>query len=326
MSDTYFTRLREFACEIRPICIEMDGTSSLCVKWYEEFVSRELHVGGSANRLFARDDFCEALAILSEASGAFAFLALQQFVANMMTSGRMGKTKSHPKMGVSFGHLRNPDRPSLKRIKGTVWGQIPWFTGSRIFTKTVFGYRDEELQEILALIPAVFNYSFQPYEEMALIACSGTQTVRVEVRGIEVPKRAILSVKPGGSMKAGDAASVISQVPLLVGNIRSCMQLISRSEELSQSAKIAAENRTNFLLDCVREAFLHGVDPEEGRRIRAEIGDYAVRHARLAMMSEGGASAAVTSIVQLRYREAIVFNLMAQTDEIVEDAFRSVFF
>ena len=70
---------------------------------------------------------------------------------------------------------------------------------------------------------------------------------------------------------------------------------------------------------------MHGVDPEEGRRIRAEIGDYAVRLARLAMMTQRGAAAAATSIAQLGYREAILFNLMAQTDEIVEDAFRSVF-
>ncbi len=326
MSDTYFTRLREFASEIRPICIEMDRTSSLCIKWYEEFVSRELHVGGSASRPFAGDDFCKALATLSAASGAFAFLALQQFVANMMTFGRLEKNSSHPSMGVSFGHLRNPNGPAPKRLHGKVWGQIPWFTGSGIFSQTVFGYRNEELHEILAIIPILYNSCFQPDKEMALIACSGTQTVRVEVRGIEIPESAILSVKPQGSMREGDAASVVSQTPLLVGNIRSCMQLISLSEQLSQSAKLAAETRTNFLLDCVREAFLHGVEPEEGRRIRAEIGDYAVRLARLAMMTQGGSAAAVNSIAQLRYREAIVFNLMAQTDEIVEDAFRSVFF
>ena len=326
MSDTYFTRLREFASEIRPFCIELDAKSAVCIEWYAEFVSRELHVGGSAIRPFAGDDFCEALATLSEASGAFAFLALQQFVANMMTLGKLGKSKSHPAMGVSFGYLRNPDGPAPKRSKGTVTGLIPWFTGSEIFTKTVFGYRDEEMQEILALIPVAYNYSFHPYKEMALIACSGTQTVRVQVRGIKIPESAILSVKPRGSMREGDAASVISQTPLLVGNIRSCIQLISMSDGLSQSAKIAAQSRTDFLLDCVREAFLNGVEPEEGRRIRAEIGDYAVRLARLAMMTEGAASLGVNYIAQLRYKEAIVFNLMAQTDEIVEDAFRSVFF
>ncbi len=325
MSDIYFTRLREFASDIRPICIEMDVKSAQCIKWYGEFVSRELHVGGSAIRPFAGDDFCEALATLSEVSGAFAFLALQQFVANMVTFGRLEKTPFHPTMGVSFGHLRNPDGPAPKRLHGKVWGLIPWFTGSEIFTKTVFGFRDEEMQETLALISVVLNESFQPYIEMALIACSGTQTVRVEVRGIEIPESAILSVKPRGSMREGDAASVISHTPLLVGNIRSCIQLISMSDGLSQSAKLAAQSRTNFLLDCVREAFLNGVEPEEGRRIRAEIGDYAVRLARLAMMTQGGASVGVNSIAQLRYREAIIFNLMAQTDEIVEDAFRSVF-
>ncbi len=56
----------------------------------------------------------------------------------------------------------------------------------------------------------------------------------------------------------------------------------------------------------VHYAFDHGCAPEEGRKLRAEVGDFSVRMARLAVMTCGGAGLQVRHPAQRIYREALL--------------------
>jgi alkylation response protein AidB-like acyl-CoA dehydrogenase len=64
---------------------------------------------------------------------------------------------------------------------------------------------------------------------------------------------------------------------------------------------------------------------EQGPRLRAELGDFAVRLARLAVMAGGGGALTIGHPAQRLYREALLYSLMAQTDAIVGQAFEEVF-
>jgi alkylation response protein AidB-like acyl-CoA dehydrogenase len=59
--------------------------------------------------------------------------------------------------------------------------------------------------------------------------------------------------------------------------------------------------------------------------LRAVLGDGALRLARLAALACGGGAALVGHPAERLVREALVFNLMAQTDLIVTDAFEESF-
>jgi hypothetical protein len=159
---------------------------------------------------------------------------------------------------------------------------------------------------------------------MDLIACSGTQTVRIVLSELPVDESAFLRTEPPGSLAHNDANGVLYQTPLLVGCVRACLKTILNAPTVESYLKARCEERTSQLLERVRKAFTEST-PEEGRQLRAELGDFAVRLARLNVMACGGAALATGHPAERLYREALLYSLMAQTAAIVHQAFEEVF-
>ena len=321
----YSERLKEFATELSFEAEKLDTEGATCQKWYREFVQRELHLGGSELLPFQTGEFCESLSVLSEASGAFGFLALQQFVSNGRLGASIQQFDQVPAIGVAYGHLRNPVATCPRLREGSISGRIPWFTGSEMFEYVIFGFLDEQNREILTLIEANNRPQFYYEPEMKLTACSGTKTVQVTVDQLKVREEHYLSVNDPGSMSRGDAGGVHYHTPLMVGNIRASQKEIMRCERIPTELRVRSQDRTENLLSQIRNAFANGISASESAKLRAETGDYSIRLARLCAMAVGGASLSAFHPAQRRYREALVFNLMAQTDEVLADAFHSVF-
>ena len=321
----YAMSLNEFANDLRPHAEELDSEWEVCQKWYREFIHRKLHLGGSVFRPFSGKDFCDHLATLSEVSGAFGFLALQQVVANGRLGERIRNFDELPAIGVAYGHLRNPAGMTPRSINGLVGGAIPWFTGSGIFEYAILGFRDERNLEITALVKSENRPEFQHHEAMSLIACNGINTVQVQVGKLKVVQNEYISVNNAGHMKSGDAASVYYHTPLMVGNMRASQRAIMDCERVPGELRKRSQSQTEYLLSRISSAFINGIEPNLGCKLRAETADYSVRLARLCALAQGGASINDSHPAQRRYREALLFNLMAQTDEIVSDAFRQMF-
>ena len=321
----YAFSLKEFINDLRPHAKKLDSEWEVCQKWYREFINRNLHLGGSVFRPFSGKDFCNHLATLSEVSGAFGFLALQQVVANGRLGERIRDFEEVPAIGVAYGHLRNPEGMTPRSINGLVGGGVPWFTGSGIFEYAILGFRDERNQEITALVKAENRPEFQHHEAMKLIACNGIKTVQVQVDRLKIVQNEHISVNTAGHMKSGDASSVYYHTPLMVGNMRASQTAIMDCERVPEELRKRSQLQTENLLSRISSAFVNGVAPALGCKLRAETADYSVRLARLCALAQGGASINDSHPAQRRYREALLFNLMAQTDEIVSDAFRQMF-
>jgi alkylation response protein AidB-like acyl-CoA dehydrogenase len=122
-------------------------------------------------------------------------------------------------------------------------------------------------------------------------------------------------------MAEGDRRGALGQTPLLLGNCRASVRLIEASGRGDASG---ARERLSALEERITLARASG-DAIEGRRLRAAVGEWAVRFARLASLGCGGASLLEGHPAGRLYREALVFNLMAQTDDIVADAFQESF-
>jgi hypothetical protein len=293
--------LNDFIQEVLvPSAARLDTDFELLKAAWDEFVARGLH------RFEGRWLF-EGSGVLAEFSGAFGFLALQQQVAG----------SPEVSAGVAFGHLRNPSGPAPLWQNGKVSGEVPWITGAGIFERALLGFRLGDGSEARAWVDATDRPEFRHSEPMSLIALFSTRTVRVEVRGLSVPEADFVSHEPLGTMAAGDARGALGQVPLLLGNCRASVRLIEKSGrgdvEKVRSALAQLE-------ESVAAARASG-DALTGRTLRARAGRLSVQLARLACLSCGGASLLARHPAERVYREALVFNLMAQTDQIVADAF-----
>ena len=318
----YFERLEAFATQLRPDAALLDGSVAAVAVWYDRFQQEELNLGGSVRMPFDGLGFCRALETLAMASGTFAFVALQQFVANMNVGDRF-QDPLWPKVGVAFGHLGSQGRDLPQRRDGKVNGFAPWFTGAGIFDWVVLGIDGEEQEEIFVLTEAHDRPEFAHSEPISLMACTGASTVGVHVKNLFVSDDAILKVTPPGAKARSDAGSVLYQTPLLVGCVRACWEIIVTSPRVDTDQKAACGQYTKALLDRAHTAFANG-DMRDGPALRAELGDYAVRIARLAAMATGGGGLRMSHPVQRLYREALVYSLMAQTDLIINQAFSMV--
>ena len=338
-ANIYLEKLRAFALGLAEDAERMDANSNVLVAWYARFAAAELHVGWSPRQPLTGREFCEALAILAESSGAFGFAALQQFVANLylgtrleagsmeagdLEAGDLKAGEAWPCVGVAFGHLRNPQGAAPHWDGAQANGFIPWLTGAACFPHIVLGMRGHNEEEVYALVASADRAAFRHSAPMDLIAGAGTRTVSVRVSGLPVAEGAILKRDPPGTLALGDAQGVLYQTPLIVGCIRACGALIGRSSRISSVEQARCQQAIETLLNRVYTAF-EGCTAGEGQRLRAEVSDFAVRLTRLAAMSCGGASLARPHPAQRLYREALLYALMAQTDAIVQQAFEEVF-
>ncbi len=293
--------LNTFISEVlTPGAAELDTDFARLKAAWSELVRRGLH-------RFEGQGLFEGAGALAEFSGAFAFLALQQQIAGSPESPA----------GVAFGHLRNPSGPAPLWKNGKVSGEVPWLTGAGIFGRVLLGFRLEGGSEVRAWVDATDRPEFRHSEPMKLIALSSTRTVRVSVSELLVSESAFISREPPGSMAQGDARGALGQVPLLLGNCRASVRLIERAGRGDAPKAVSALAK---LEEDVKAARASG-DALEGRCLRARAGELSVRLARLACLSCGGSSLLSGHPAERVYREALVFNLMAQTDQIVADAF-----
>lgn len=321
----YLSRIRDFASSLQSDAERLDTDSDLLADWYVRFAMQELHVGWSARQPLSGREFCEVLALLAESNGAFAFLVLQQLVANSKLGDSLSENAPLPRIGVAFGHLRKPQGQSPRWNGKRVSGIVPWMTGAGMFEKVILGVRDRDNNEIYVLAEATDCPAFRHSAPMNLVACSGTRTVNVTLDNFPLDANAVLQTDPFGTLASNDSQSVLYQTPLMVGCVRACSKLIRDSTIVGQAERLRCEEITTNLLERVYAAFDVGCTPEAGRQLRAELGDFAVRLARLAVMASGGAGLMHGHPAQRLAREALLYSVMAQTPDIVNGAFREVF-
>ncbi|WP_309717560.1 hypothetical protein [Armatimonas sp.] len=291
--------MRHFAEEfLAPQAALLDTDPDAMRAVWQAFVARGLH---------QELDFFTTLPLLTEYSGAFAFLALQQRVAGC----------PDVPAGVAFGHLRNPQGPAPLWSEGRVSGTVPWLTGAGIFTRVLLGFRLTDGSEVRAWVEAQDRPEFRHSAPLPLLAIRGSNTVSVALNNLDIPESAFVSVQPLGTQSQSDAKGVLYQTPLMLGNLHASLRLIEASGRgaLAKAYAIVAQLEVELRAENAAQ---------NGPALRARAGDLSVRLARLACMACGGGSLVTGHPAERVYREALVFSLMAQTDAIVNDAFEEL--
>ncbi len=160
---------------------------------------------------------------------------------------------------------------------------------------------------------------------MALVACSSTRTVSVQITDLPLDASRIVRVVPRGTQAEQDAEGVLFQTPLMLGCLAASLQLIQAAPRIEAAVRRRCAAAVTALIEEVFDALATGAHSERGPLLRARAGDLSVRLARLAAMACGGPSLQRTHPAQRLYREALVYSLMAQTDAIANQAFVPVF-
>jgi hypothetical protein len=315
-------RIRTFAATLRPEAERLDHDADLLAARYLDFQAAGLNAFGSGRLPLESREALKCLAALSEESGAFAFLALQQWVANMSRPDDGQDT--WPRLGVAFGHLRNLTYLSPIWKAGRVTGRVPWLTGAGTFEKLLLGVRLEDGREAYAWVDGEDRERFRYSPPLPLVACSGTQTVTVQITDLSLPEERFVRMEPPGSLAAGDAKSVIYQTPLMIGNLRASLRHIEGAAPVDPALRQQCSKKVDRLIEEIFTALDDGTQEEKGPFLRARAGDFTVRMARLAVMASGGKALSLEHPAQRVYREALLFSLMAQTQEIVNQAFEEV--
>jgi hypothetical protein len=314
---------RSFADTLCPDAERLDLDADLLHARYLDFQRSGLHEFGGARQPLEMREAMDCLSILAEASGAFAFLALQQWVANMGYPDPVGQP--WPRLGVAFGHLRNSAAPSPVWENGVANGIVPWMTGAGTFEEILLGVRMADLREAYAWVDGRDREELCYSEPMNLVSCTATRTVRIEVKSLRLEESCFTRVEEPGTLARNDAMGVLFQTPLMIGNLKASLRLIESSTVMDAPLRIRCFDTVSHLIDEVYDSLDTGTPVERGPDLRARIGDMTSRLSRLAVMACGGKALALGHPAQRVYREALLFSLMAQTERIVNDAFEAVF-
>jgi hypothetical protein len=245
----------------------------------------------------------DPFAVLEEfaaASGAFGFLALQQWVANGFGDLPRGAR------GVGIGHLRYPSQQAPRETADGIVGSVPWVTGKDYYPELILGYLDRDGQEAYAVVRSD-DPAWEWHPPMDLAAARSTLTGKATLHGLRAFR--FLRRDPPGTKARGDEAGAVWQTPLMLGNLRRSV------EQLRSEAWSDLYNDVRRRIDRART----GGSEEDPTALRNDVGDLAVRAARAAAVAAEGNSLLVRSPENIVYQEALLFNLMARNRLIVED-------
>lgn len=286
-----------------------------------EFQSQGLNVLGSPRVDLDSAGIFEGLASLAEFSGSFAFLALQQWVANLNYCDR-GES-IWPRLTVAFGHLRNPQSLSPVWRNGHANGTIPWMTGAGIVEKVFLGVRGPEGDERFVWVSARSRPGFRVIRKRGLLACDGASNASVELKDFPISESGFTRISPHGALARGDALATVWHTPLMIGCARASLRLIELSPRVDGEPQRRIRHHFEELQSEILEAVRIGVSARKGLRLRSRASAASVRLASLACLAHGGNSLASGHPAGRLYREAMVYRLMAQTNAIVADAFEA---
>lgn len=184
--------------------------------------------------------------------------------------------------GVAFAHLRRPQSPVTVETTSSGWvfrGEAPWFSGWGLMDDVVLAGRDEQGQDIYALVPLA-QQGIQMRESPPLSAIQASATVSLRLHDLVVPRAALVLTQTVEEMARRDFRSQLSYTALPLGLVREAAGFLAEDRVRRHLLERAAELRFRAL------AWVE--DPAEALEIRASANLLALQTAQAAVVSCGG--------------------------------------
>ncbi len=228
--------------------------------------------------------------------------------------------------GVAFSHLRRQGAPAVRAEPLAcgdflVTGVAPWFTGWPITQHVVLGATLPDGRLLYAAIPVVESATLHVSEPMKLAAMNASGTVTLHFSEHRIAAGAVMKTISQDQMADNDANAVLNVTPQPLGLITACIRLLQQLGSDRGSADVCD------LADCLlaeQQAVRSAVDRWRGRStepeyiekalaVRAACLELAVRSAHGVVAASGGLANSREHSAQRLFREAMFYNLTAQT-------------
>lgn len=272
-------------------------------------------------------------------SGSLAFLQTQhQSAVSMITKGDNNdlKERTLPQMhngsllvGIGFSQLRRPGPPILTATpteSGYVLnGEVPWVTGHTFFHQFLIGAALPDGSAVFGLVP--FQNKKQPTGgiiqfsgPMRLAAMESPQTMSATLENWILDPADTAFTKPPGWIQNNDMINVTLQAWFALGCARAGIDIMESAYQKRKAPFIqaAAKKLSTELEACRHQAQNQELPQADRLKVRSWAIDLAARCSHAGVVCSSGAANSVHHAAQRVYREALVYTVSAQTQDIME--------
>ena len=286
---------------------------------------------------FDAESYGQFQSLIAQHSGALAFLLTQhQSAASLVLAGENEALKQTTLpamatgevcMGVGFSQLRRqpPALVAQRVAEGyRLSGEVPWVSGSQLFTAFVGGAVVRDTQDALfGLLPLVSTRcdggEIVVSDPMALCAVSATSTVRVVLTNWLLPQNKVLGLRPAGWLATRDRANPLSPLALMFGctqaSIASVRQSLARRHIDHDMAERLAAQLAKLRQELAQTVVLPTSAYDQKLALRGKAISLMNTAAQAAIISASGAANTLGHPAQRIYRESLLFSVSGQTNE-----------
>ncbi len=323
--------------EVRPRANEIDGDAG-ALRWAWEGLAqggwhalRCPHEYGGPG--LGEADFRAFQIEAARASGSLAFLQTQHQSAAAMIA-KFGShelkarllpfmSRGEGAIGIGFSQLRRPGPPVLRAeecAEGWILnGEVPWVTGVGIFHDFLIGAYLPDGRALFGLAPLSDQPGFRLSEPMRLAAMESPQTVSIQVEDWLLPMGNAAFIQEAGWIRRNDMINVALQGFFALGCAKAGLDVVEAAYAKRGAAFIreASEALAEEWEACCA-AMSRQQDPFADRiEARAWGIDLAARCSHAAVAASSGAANSIRHDAQRIYREALVYTVSAQTEDIM---------
>ena len=334
--------LQFFHDEIRPNAYAIDHDPKAMLVAFEGLkkhgllaLKRPEAFGGPA---MSESDFRRFQEEIARHSGALAFLQTQHQSAVSLLSKQGGdniKSEYLPKMhgektvGLGFSQLRRAGNPicRAKVVDGgfQIDGFVPWVTGKGYFNEYIIGAILPNGQALFGLMPFKNTKGQTLSKPMKLAAMEAANTCTAQLDGYFLPNKKVAFIKEKDWIRANDAFNITLQGHFAIGCALAGVDIVRENaekrgigflEEAAKKLEKEVHECRQALVDSQKD-FDEASAPDRLKK-RAWAIDLMMRCAQSAVTSSSGAANAAEHPANRVLREAIVFSVSAQTQQIME--------
>jgi alkylation response protein AidB-like acyl-CoA dehydrogenase len=323
--------------EVRPVANDIDGDHSALRRAWEGLAEGgwlalrcpQEHGGPGLGESEFRSFQIEA----ARASGSLAFLQTQHQSAAAMIAkfapdelkARLLPLMSHGEaaIGIGFSQLRRPGPPVLRaeeHAEGWILnGEAPWVTGVGIFQRFLIGAYLPDGRALFGLAPLEDQPGLQLSEPMRLAAMESPQTVSIQVDDWLLRREDAAFIQEEGWIRRNDMINVTLQGFFALGCARAGLDVLEAAWARRGAVFIreAVENLGEEWEECCAAMNRQGDPLAERIETRAWGIDLAARCSHAAVAASSGAANSIRHDAQRIYREALVYTVSAQTEDIM---------
>ena len=258
-------------------------------------------------------------------------LLRQEFFPDVATGDRL--------VGVGFSHLRRSGRPSVQAQETAdgycLSGTVPWITGYDIFSHFILGAVLADGRELYGLLP--LQDRLQPLggqiaidPPMELLAVTATNTVSAKLNRWHLKPDRVVTINPPGAIHISSRQNTLNHGFFALGCAYAGLDILQTIAEkkqlefLNESWQALFEEVERSEREAIALIDHEGTTYQQRLDSRTKAIDLALRCSQAAVIASSGAANYFESSAGRVYREALLFSVSGQTNDVMEASLRNL--